>query len=266
MKSAQTMLAPTSALPGLGAVLALALLPACETLPGRRPELTPPTPTVAPYDASRGEVLWAVLPLANESGTEIFDPLAISDQLVAAAEEVEGVRTVPLNRTLQAMHALGVRAIEGPGDVERLALAMGVDGILLGSITAYDPYSPPTIGLSLALYARGGAMAGVDPSPTVDPRALTAAPTDATPVPLTADRPAAVVSAHLDARDHGVLTAVQSYAAGRHEPDSALGWRRYTASMDLYTQFATQHLVSALVQKEHERLAALQERNEAPAP
>jgi len=256
----------------LGAVLALALGAAiqagCESLPRRRPELTPPVVNAAPYDTSRGDVLWAVLPLANESGTDLVDPLAISDQLVAAAEEVDGVRTVPLNRTLEAMHALGIQTVTDPGDVHRLAMGMGVDAVLVGSITAYDPYNPPSFGLSLALYARGGAMgARGDPDP-IDPRALAAAPTDGAPATRIGygDRPAAVISAHLDAKDHGVLEAIQAYAAGRHDPASALGWRRYVASMDLYTQFATQHLVSGLLQKEQHRLAALAETSQTPAP
>jgi hypothetical protein len=155
MTSAQTMLANPRARRALRAVLALAasaaLLTGCEALSRKKPELTPPAHTTAPYDASDGDVLWAVLPLLNESGTEIFDPLAVSDKLVAAAEEVEGVRTVPLNRTLQAMHALDIQAVRDPDDVHRIAAAMGVDGVIVGSITAYDPYDPPTIGLSLAL-------------------------------------------------------------------------------------------------------------------
>jgi hypothetical protein len=256
----------------VGAILALlvgaSIVPGCESIPRRKPELTPPVIAAAPYGASQGEVLWAVLPLMNESGTELFDPLTVSDELVAAAEEVQGVRTVPLNRTLQAMHALGIRSIQGPGDVHRLAAAMGVDGVLLGSVTAYDPYDPPTLGLSLALYARTPAMGAGGAPAAIDPRALAEAPTDTTPnaAQWLGEGPTAVISAHLDARDHGVLTALKAYAEGRHDPESALGWRRYTASMDLYTQFATQHLVAGLLQDEQTRLAALAGQNETPAP
>ncbi|HZW08435.1 MAG TPA: hypothetical protein VFF69_00890 [Phycisphaerales bacterium] len=270
MTSAQTMLAIRRR--RLGAVLALAAcaacLGACEALAPKRPELTPPPAPTAPYDASQGEVLWAVLPLRNESGTEIFDPLAVSDRLVAAAEEVEGIRTVPLNRTLQAMHALDITAVRDPADVHRIADAMGVDGVIVGSITAYDPYDPPTIGLSLALYARTHAMSARRQEHAIDPRALTSAPTDGPPDPRVADRdrPAAVASAHLDAKDHAVLAAIKAYAEGRHDPRSALGWKRYTASMDLYTQFATQHLVSALLAKEQRRLGALAEVSDTPPP
>jgi hypothetical protein len=252
------------------AVLALAVslvsLFGCESF--QKPdELTSPRVTKAPYDASLGEVLWAVIPLSNDSGTELVDPLVVSDKLVAAAEEIVGVRTVPLNRTLRAMQALDMKGVQTPAEVRQLAAAMGVDGIILGSITAYDPYDPPTIGMSLALYARTSAMGSRDADGSLDPRTLTASPTE-TQVPQVAlgDRPAAVVSANLDARDHNVLSALRSYAEGRHDPVSSLGWRRYTASMDLYTQFAAQHLVAALVEQEHQRLAPLVITEDPPAP
>ncbi|MBK7405752.1 MAG: hypothetical protein IPJ41_14320 [Phycisphaerales bacterium] len=270
MTSAQTMLARAPA--GLigRAVLALVLsglLQGCEGFTNRKPELTPPTVTRAPYAGQPGEVLWGVVPLANESGTDVFDPLIVSDKLVAAVEEVEGIRAVPLNRTLQAMHALEMRGVRDPGDIARLADAMGVDGLVVGTITAFDPYDPPTIGLSIALYARTPAMGAQAAQAGIDPRALSASPTDHTPGPgfRPGDGPTALASAHLDARDHGVLVALRDYAQGRHDPEGALGWRRYTASMDLYTQFATQHLVAELVRQEHLRLATPGE-DEPPAP
>ena len=270
MTSAQTMLART--LSPRGAVLALAAVLAalggCSALPDREKELPPPSVTVAPYDTASGELLWAVIPLGNESGTEVVDPLAVSDKLVAAIEEVEGLRSVPLNRTLQAMHALGLKGIQDAGQVKQLAEVMGVDGIVVGTITAYDPYDPPTIGMNLALYARTEAMGSRGNPNPIDPRELSAATTDtlARPPNGLTDRPAAVVSANLDARNNGVLIALRDWAEGRHDPVSALGWKRYTASMDLYTQFATQHLVAALVEQERTRLAVLTGPEEPPSP
>lgn len=238
----------------LGGMLSVGLTLAggCEMLGHKKPEFTPPLSTMAPYDMSQGEVLWAVVPLANETGTELIDPLLISDKLVAAAEEVEGVRTVPLNRTLVAMRALEISRITDPGQIRKLASAMGVDGVLVGSITAWDPYDPPTLGLSLALYANPGRVA----DGSLDTRALSKSPTDMAPGAQSgySSRPASVVSAHLDARDHAVLSKLKDYATGRHDPASALGWHRYTASMDLYTQFAAHELVAELLDKERARI------------
>src|SRR5882724_8298688 len=50
-------------------------------------KLMSPAAIVAPYDTSRGEVLWAVAPLRNESGTSLVNIGAISDKLVNAVEE-----------------------------------------------------------------------------------------------------------------------------------------------------------------------------------
>lgn len=254
MTSVQTMFVSAGA--RRCAVLALALagcLAGCENL-GKRDELTPPPVIASPYAGA--DVLWAVVPLANESGTELVDPLAISDKLIAAAERVEGVRTVPLNRTLQAMHASGMDRVRTPSEIGQLASLLGVDGVLVGSITAYDPYDPPTLGLTLALHAHTAAMGGAAVAgDAIDPRALSASAGGAEATPgRRPGGPASVVSAVLDAKDHRVLAALREYATGRHDPVSAMGWRRYTASMDLYTQFAAGHMVSALLAEERRRV------------
>ena len=42
-----------------------------------------PDVLVAPYDTTRGDVLWAVVPPLNESGTSVVDATFIADQVVA---------------------------------------------------------------------------------------------------------------------------------------------------------------------------------------
>lgn len=248
---------------------ALAALAAClgaGCLNARHDVLRPPAPVVAPYDASLGDVLIAVAPLANESGTSAVDALGVSDKLAAAAEQVEGVRCVPVNRTLAAMESLGIRSVRDPGDARRLATAMGVDGVVVGTITAYDPYDPPTLGLALALFARTGAMHAPEPETALDTRDLSGAPTDTTPDERTSfgDRPASVVSAHLDAKNHGVLESLRNYAEGRHDESSAMGWKRYLASMDLYTEFAAQYMFRRLMEQESARIGVATEEPDKP--
>ena len=176
----------------------------------------------------------------------------MSDKVVAAVEQVQGVRCLPLNRTLQAMNVLGYTTLRNPGEARTLAQAMGVDGVLVGSVTSYDPYVP-TLGLSLALYAKPGSMAqGRQP---LDPRSLTLRSTEK-PVGTWSreEGPVAVVSEHLDAKNHQVLMDVRAYAEGREKAPSALGWRRYTASMDLFSEFGAYHIVDELMKKEWIRL------------
>ncbi len=254
MTSAQTM--QVSMVRPLVAALvttALALGAGCAS---DRDRLTAPSIHTAPYDTSHGEVLWAVAPLRNESGTSLVDEMAISDEIVAAAAQVRGVRCLPLNRTIIAMRALEMESVDTPEDLKTLAMEMGVDGILVGSITAYDPYTPPTLGISLALYARAGHLE-TEGTEALDTRQLTFQPTDYQYFVNSNfdDAPASVISEVLDARGHDVQMRIQSYAMGRTENISALGWRRYTVSMVLYTKFVAWHAVGRLVDHERLRLA-----------
>lgn len=222
------------------------MLAACAT---RQPELVPPATIVAPYDTSLGQVLWAVVPPRNESGTTLVDPLVMGDKLVAAAAQIRGVIALPLNRTIDAMRALELAAVNSPDDARRLADELGVDGLIVGSITAYDPYEP-VIGLSVALYARPGRL-GPPAHWEVDPRRLSTQPTE--PPGLArgfAQQPLGVVAEHLDAKNHQVQMDVRRYATGRHEAFSALGWRRYLASADLFAEFAAWHVMERLVELE----------------
>jgi hypothetical protein len=242
-------------------ILSTLALPACQRQV-REERLDAPRTLTTPYDTSggAGEVLWAVVPLRNESGTSVADPLLLSDHLVGAIEEVEGLRCLPLDRTLAAMQSLKLRAIQNPAQARSLAQAMGVDGIIVGSVTAYDPYTP-LMGLSLALYARPGATMTARPNPSFDPRELTAAATDTTVANADSgynERPLAVWSGRLDAKNHQTLMDLRTYASGRTRDLSALGWRRYTASMDLYTQFAMYRGIDGLLQQEWTRTARAQ--------
>ncbi len=218
-------------------------------------ELIAPATLVAPYNTARGDVLWAVVPLQNESGTTEAAKSNISDKVVAACEEIQGVRCVPLNRTLEAMRALKLTSVRSAAEVRALGQAMGVDGIVVGAITAYDPYTP-TLGLSLALFSRGGAMNPAQ-TPTLNPRSLQMSPSEGNVAASNAFRegPVATASENLDAKNNQVLMDLKQYAKGRLDGPSALGWRRYAASMELYSEFAASHLVGRLVQNEWIRLA-----------
>jgi hypothetical protein len=253
MTSAQTMQVSFVRPLAVIASVAIALGSGCAH---DRDRLTAPSIHTAPYDTSRGDVLWAVAPLRNESGTTLVDEMAISDEIVSAAAQVRGVRCLPLNRTILAMRALEMDSVDTPEDLKTLAMEMGVDGILVGSVTAYDPYDPPTLGLSLALYARAGHLQ-TEGTEALDTRQLVYQPTDYQYFANSNfdDAPASVISDVLDARGHDVQMRIQSYASGRTEEISALGWRRYMASMVLYTKFAAWHSVGRLVDHERLRLA-----------
>jgi hypothetical protein len=63
------------------------------------------------------------------------------------------------------------------------------------------------------------------------------------------------VHERFDAKNNQVLMDVKAYADGREKNLSAMGWRRYIASMELFSQFAMHRAADALVQQEWVRLA-----------
>ncbi|MEM9372602.1 MAG: hypothetical protein AAGA55_03080 [Planctomycetota bacterium] len=256
MTSAQTILARVmTAL--LTAAAAIAGPAGCVS-GDQRDRFSAPTAIVAPYETSERDVVWAVLPPRNESGTSLVRADLIGDELVAAVQQIRGVRCLPLNRSLEVARSLGLE--DGPrdsADATRLAEALGVDGVIAASITAYDPYDPPIIGLALALYARPGAMAEAGSRSAPDAFSLSMAFSDFGRFDGVrfGGEPVTTVSEHLDARDHAVLMTVKSYAEGRSDPKSAMRWRIYMASMELYTRFAAYHTVGRLIDEEWLRLA-----------
>ena len=228
---------------------ALAMLSCCAP----RETLNPPDVLVAPYHAASGDVLWAVAPLANESGVSFVDTAMVADQIIHSVDQVRGLACLPLNRTLAAMRARGMTSVASPQDARALATALGVDGLIVGVIAAYDPYDPPKLGLKLALFARNP---GVE-SASLDPLRLQISYTESDRRIATQylTKPVATVSEHLDAANHEVQLEIRRYATGRHETESALGWKAIMASMDLYAQFASFVAVSRLIDQERIRLA-----------
>lgn len=244
-------------------LLALLLLPllfgltlmGCELSKKQRPD---PIDLRSPYDFAGGDVLWAVAPLVNESGVSVVEPLTVSDALVYQIQQVEGISAVPMNRTIAAMRALGLASVESPQDAVALAKALGADAILAGSITAWDPYNPPEMGLTLALFgARPGGPGGLNET-WVNPRDMQGWITEyglesgrgRFGVPVTAG------ALHVDATRTDVRREVRLYAEPRVEDGTPLGWERYLASMALFSEFVCHRLVKDLLESERARLVS----------
>lgn len=240
----------------IGMLLGFVLAGAISGCASTRERLDTPAITVSPYDPLGGDMLFAVVPLRNESGTTLIDTMAISDDLVAAVQQVEGLRCLPLNRTIAALRVEEMQVVATPADVRLLAERLGVDGIIVGSVTAWDPYQPPVLGLSLALYLRPEALDARLAS-GIDVRELRYQPTEWSYFPASrfGDQPASSVSLHLDARSHEIQKAITRYAIGRDDSRMPLGWRRYLDSMPMYTRFATHHSIGRLLDHEAVRLS-----------
>lgn len=217
-------------------------------------KLDAPQVIVSPYDSSQGEALWAVVPLVNESGVSEADSFMVSDKLVAAIDQSRGIACLPLNRTIAGLRAAGLNNLRTPQDARALAKVLGVDALVIGTITDYDPYNPPKLGMALMLFVNDRDEYTLT---NADPMKLRQAYSDRQVAVNNANtsRPAATVSEHLDASNHDVLLQVKQYALGRHDKSSAMGWRQILASMDRYTEFAAYTVVSRLVDQERIRVA-----------
>ena len=242
------------------AVFLCGALSACSF--NRKPRFVAPAILVSPYAPDRTVTVWAVAPMRNESGTSAVDPMRISDALVAQLQQVRGVQVLSLNRTLAVMRSIGLASIESQPDATRLAQELGVDAIVVGTITAYDPYEPLQLGLALALLAPGGSpiIGNTDVPNTVDPYALQAIGSDyGLPVGGGVNAgPLSVVAVHYDGANHDVQLSARNYAQGRSESVSAMGWERYLASMRLFTKFACYDATARLLRQEQRRLAGAQ--------
>lgn len=226
-----------------------------------------PTPQTLYAD----RVIWAVVPLRNESGTASANGSQMADQLTNTLQTVENIDVLPVNRVIAAMHALELPQLRSPVDVMHLARTLGVDGIIVGTITAYDPYDPPKVGLQLELYQVTPKLQ----SQQVDVRELMHAATGNT-APGDAPRriaPVNTASAMLNASNPIVRERLRAYASGRggHEPAAQPWWKRiavstgiaqkddtdwhlYRINMNLFTEYASAELAERLLQAESLRL------------
>mgnify|MGYP005842722195 CR=1 FL=1 len=242
MTSKQVLLIAVAAIGALAA-------PGCETMF--------PTPGADPLQSPYGERrVWAIAPLRNESGSLAADGVLMADHLARQLENAGNLDVMPVNRTLAAMQAAGLSAIESPQQAAQIRSLLNADAILVGSITAYDPYDPPKLGLAVELYADASRQKHDAP---LDVRELSRASTgDEAELPNRPRDPSAassVVSAFFDAADPAVRERLERYANRRgpvNEPDA---WRRYRVSMDLYSEFVSYVVSWRLLREEAQRVA-----------
>jgi hypothetical protein len=215
-----------------------------------------PTPGADPLRSPYGERrVWAIAPLRNESGSLHADGIVVADHLARQLENAGNLDVLPVNRTLAAMQAAGFATIESPEQAAQIRSILNADAILVGTITAYDPYDPPKLGIAVELYADASRGAH---DPPLDVRQLSRAPTSDTTLPnqpRSTTAASSVVSAFFDAADPQVRERLQRYANRRgavSEPDA---WRRYRVSMDLYTEFVSYVVSWRLLREEAQRIA-----------
>lgn len=225
-------------------ILALSLVAGCMN----KEKLVEPARLQSPYERTQ---LWAVAPFANESGVSIVKPDRIADLFVEQAEQIAGVETIPVNRVLLAMRRMHMAAITTPAEAMSLMNVLGLDGLIVGTVTAYDPYHPPKLGVAIQLYRRDRPEHASD----LDPVELTRSRTEIPALgALASNAPVAHASGVFDASNHQTLAQLDEYAAGRTEPNSAYGKRMHVVNMEMYTQFVAYRLLGDVLERERTRL------------
>jgi hypothetical protein len=227
-----------------------------------------------------GTQVIAIAPAINVTGSRDFDPNVVSDTMFNELQQVAGITVLPLNKTIFAMQRLHLRSIDSPETAAKVAEAMGADSILMISVTAYDPYIPPTVGMTVQLYTVRDpedvpVVSVAAPEPQVralraDGSALEVAPTKeqikkaaieeaAKKAAEVQSRPkrhlAASISAVFNGTNQTVKQEIRDFAAGRTHEGSAMGPDRYLSDADAFMRFVCHAMVSRLMEVERDRVA-----------
>jgi hypothetical protein len=202
-----------------------------------------------------GVQLWAVAPFANESGVSAVDAYRVADLFTQQVQQVDGINTVPVNRVLLAMRHAGLEAVGSSADAMQLIQLLNVDALVVGTVTAWEPYPPPTMGMAVLLFARSGDHPG-----GIDPRELVrATSSDVAPGELGPPGAIAQAAGVFDGRNNETLAWLEAFAIGRIEPDEPFGADVYLMDMELYTQFVSYRLIHDLLGFEQRRLTPVED-------
>ncbi len=188
--------------------------------------------------------VWALAPAINLSGEQGPDPLLQADLVYQQLQQVRGLTVVPVNRVVEVYAGLRLDNVKSAEQAYLVCDLLGCDGLVVPTITAYDPYDPPKLGASLQLFRKPPSYAR---SETIDPRELARAA--ALPPGQSLPRQPGFVQAvgMYDAANGSVRQAVFQYAQGRHDPVSPMGQREYLVSMDRYCGFVYNALATDLL-------------------
>ncbi|QEG34004.1 hypothetical protein [Bythopirellula goksoeyrii] len=93
----------------------------------------------------------AVAPFFNQSDEPTVDGREFAISYFAELQKTPGFEVVPVGVVEEAIINHRVD-LSGPGEARRLAKILGVDAVVIGSVTDYSPYYPPRCGLRVDWY------------------------------------------------------------------------------------------------------------------
>lgn len=215
-------------------------------------------PKDSPYGVERQLVsplrkrqVWAVAPAVNLSGQEQVDVLLQGDLAYQQLQQVDGITAIPVNRVAQVYASLRIEQVQSPQQAQIVCNVLGCDGLIVPTVTAYDPYDPPKLGAAIQLFRRGAAAGRTE---GVSPREMARRASPKRNEPLSPEPDFLQAVGMFDAASGSVREALMNYADGRKDPVGPLGAKEYLVSMDRYCGFVYHTLLSELLQ--HPRLTA----------
>lgn len=228
----------------IAAALAIGVLSGCDSLPDFITKKPYGQESQAFLPGTHRQV-WAIAPTINISGQEQVDPLIQSDLVYQELQKVHGLTVIPVDRVVEVYASLKIDKVQSEKQALEICKLLGCDGLVIPTVTAYDPYAPPKFGASLQLFVKEGTFARLPP---VDPHELERSPTTvAMPQAMPEAKNMAQVVEIYDASDGTVRDAVKRYAQGRTDPNGVLGTDEITLSMDRYCAFGYHELLNELL-------------------
>jgi len=186
----------------------------------------------------------AVAPAVNLSGSAGFDPDHFADLMASELSFADGIQVVPVSRVLVVLAAQEEAGIESPEHALQVARLLGVDAVLVFAVTEYDPYDPPSIGITAQLYGQRPEQG----FGRMDPVALSRRPR---PAASAAEAPPSRLLAQtqrvFDASHASIVEDVREFARGRGGSQSPYGWREYVVNQREYMRFCCYATIRALL-------------------
>ena len=186
--------------------------------------------------------VWGIAPAINLSGESGVDPLIQADLLYQQLQAVKGLTVVPVDRVVAVYQALRIAQVQSEDQARAVCESLGLDGLLVPTVTAYDPYNPPKFAAALQLFV----PTHTPKAASIDARELAR---EAAPAPG-GNEPAHVkfvqVVGMYDAANGSVRDSVLTYAKGRYNPQSPLASDEYFQNMDRYCGFVYHDLIRKL--------------------
>ena len=198
----------------------------------------------------------AVVPFLNQSGSEHIDIMAVTDEFYTELQQVENFKVVPVDRVLSEMSKLDKNLnLRGPEDALTLAQNLGVEAVIVGAITRYDPYFPPKLGIIVQIYARDDKNLKTSAN-HVNPGNIARSPKPFRLTPAKPYQARAAVTRIFDADQNTVVEKIKAYAANRGGKDRPTSWKTYTTRRN-YIRFVSYEIIRELLENEKNWLAAL---------